>query len=307
VNAAVYHVRSSLHPLVSWRRLEAILGWGRDDLRRIANNCSSYYRPFEQRKRGGGGVRHIDIPNKLLKQLLKRINRQILQTVDLPASLMGATKGKSIRDNGALHVAQPIVVVGDIEQFFPSVRPERVFHILVEVFGCSGDIAATLTRLMTNKYRLPQGSPTSSMLASLALLPLHDSLRAMAKRKGCVASAWCDDIAVSGGLDAISVMRWLANEASHHGYRLSKSKTRIMAHWKAAQRITGTTVNSRVSRGRRELSRVRRKVLEFGKATPAARSRIASIKGDIYHTMHLNQKQGESLLRLLRKRLPGVM
>jgi len=303
-SAGKYGVRSSLYPLVSLRKVEALLGWRRLDLDRVAASVERHYHPFMLAKRGGG-ERPIDNPSRALKSLQKRINRRILQTVELPDTLMGAAKGKSIRDNGRVHVGHHMVVTGDIEEFFPSVRPERVFDILVEVYGCSTRIASLLTRLTTYQRRLPQGAPTSSTLAGLAILPLHDALRGVVERKGCEGSVWCDDVAVSGGLEALEVMRWLPGETRRHGYRLSPSKTRMMPRGNGPQRITGTIVNARVSRGRRELERIRRNIIALGRAQDVDKGVLASLKGEISHTTHLNSVQGENLLRLARKCLPA--
>src|SRR5262245_14049101 len=119
-SSSKFGVRSTLYPLVSLRKLEALLGPDRDALSRMAATVEQNYRPFVHRS-PKGGERTIDNPSEDLKLLQKRINRGILQTVELPSTLMGAARGKSIRDNGVLHVAQRMVATCDIQQFFPSV------------------------------------------------------------------------------------------------------------------------------------------------------------------------------------------
>src|SRR5438046_1585603 len=106
--------------LVSLRRLEQILGWDRESLRRFAEHAGRYYRPFDRRRqRGTGKWRHIDNPTDDLKKLQQRIERRILNHVPLPATMMGAVSGRSIRDNATRHLGQSMVVTLDLRACFP--------------------------------------------------------------------------------------------------------------------------------------------------------------------------------------------
>ena len=291
--------------LVSMRRLEQLLGCSRKDLQRIAEKAGSYYKPFDRRcERGRGKWRHIDNPTGDLKAIQRRIQRRILQTITLPETMTGGVHGRSIRDNALLHVGQPLVVTLDLRDCFPRTSDVNVFRVFRELVGCSPDIAAPLTKLTTFQHRLPQGAPTSSTLANLTLLTMHNQIAQIAASLGLQFGFYIDDIALSGehALDAIEAVVQVIQE-NGHGVRRQKL-LRMPAY--TAQKVTGVLVNRKISTGSARVRELRRKIYELSAKPGIPDHGIRRIRGQISHVKWLCPVQGISLERLANRLLPGT-
>ncbi|MEK6710804.1 MAG: reverse transcriptase family protein [Nitrospinota bacterium] len=126
---------------------------------------SSLYRTAPRMKESGG-VRWLDKPRKKLKDVQRIINDRLLQRITVHQSAKGAVRGRTLMDNVRPHVGKPMVAKFDMKDFFPSISSGRVYDFFVQI-GCSPDVARLLARLTTYKGRIPQGTPTSPMLAVL--------------------------------------------------------------------------------------------------------------------------------------------
>ena len=107
-------------PVVSIRRMSALLQRSREDLERIAGHAGRYYDPFDRQRRDGGKWRHIDNPMGELKTIQSRIYRAVLATYEFPPNVMGGLRGRSIKDNMRPHLGQPLLVTLDIKGCFPG-------------------------------------------------------------------------------------------------------------------------------------------------------------------------------------------
>src|SRR5207248_2795265 len=102
-----------------------------------------------------------------------------------------------------------------------------------------------LTRLVTINCALPEGAPTSSKLAGLALIPLYEELNELAREMALEFSMFVDDIGLSGERAELAIER-AVRVMQHHGYRVRANKIRVMRA-NAAQRVTGLSVNRKLS------------------------------------------------------------
>jgi len=280
-------------PLVSMRRLEALLGRSRMDIERIATRAGRYYKPFDQRRPGDKKWRHIDSPTEELKRLQSRISSAILEDIPLPETMVGAVKDRSIRDNARRHIGNPFVVTLDLKHCFPRTHDLSVFRVFRERVGCSPRLARILTKLTTCQHRLPQGAPTSSMLANLALLPLHDAIQDALRDRGVTCTFWVDDIALSGD-GALDVIPMVIEIIQKHGRAIRNRKLRIMpAH--RSQAVTGATVNRKVSAPREFRARVRASIRAARLADVVTREDIQRIRGQIGHIAFLAPTQAKPL------------
>lgn len=293
-------------PLRSMRKLEYLLGLPRDALRRVASSVPRSYRPFRKRKRDNPAeYRIIDNPSPQLVAVQRRILRRILETVQLPPTMNGGVRGRTLRDNASAHVGQPVVLNLDIRRCFPSTTHDRVYAFFRTTFACSREIAALLTRLTTFRGCLPQGAATSTFLANVLLLPMHTELAALCRDRRLRLSQWVDDIVISGALRRGEQERFV-EIVERHGYSVKRSKMRIQPN-SGRQEAPGCIVNRRVSRGRRNrrggILDYRREILEVASsgATPSA---VARIRGRIASVRQLNPHEADALDRLARSKLP---
>lgn len=298
--------RPNAKPVVSWRELEFRLGVDRQALTRFADEAESHYQPFEQSQ--GEKTRTIDNPTGFLKEIQRRINVELLGTVALPEHVHGGVKGKSPLTNAARHVGKRYVLRADVKNFFPSVTNVHVFA-LWRTLGYSPTLARVLTKLTTYKGHLPQGAPTSTMLANLVLLPADVKIGNTVERPGGAHTRFVDDVAVSGEHprerinDVIGALR-----AS--GFRVSHRKLNVMARGER-QELTGYTLNSKRGpskpRPKRDAIRAAIHALRHSELDPEQRERaIRSIRGRIQDVRPTNPGSARRLESYLDEVLNGI-
>jgi hypothetical protein len=97
----------------------------------------------------GGSIRLIEAPKKTLKELQRRIARDLLALVPTHPAAHGFVLGRSIKTFVTPHTGKPIVLRMDLQNFFPSIRAARVAN-LFRTFGYSDHVADYLMGLCTN-------------------------------------------------------------------------------------------------------------------------------------------------------------
>jgi len=180
-----------------------------------------------------------------------------------------------------------------------------VFGIWHGVLGHSPTVARLLTKLTTFCGHLPQGAPTSSALANLALLPAVKEVADQAGKLRLRVGQYVDDQAISGEVGDFEILTLACKAFSRLGLRISrdKKKLRIMRSG-CAQIVTGLTVNSKVGIPKKERAKIRAAVRQlelrdpqhpdFGREWLSARGRVTRLA-------RFHPRQGESLLRRLER------
>ena len=283
--------------ILSRNKLSRLLCIPRRLLEEVASSAVRHYHPYTIEK-SGGGVRIIDNPDDALKNIQHRINEVLLKTFPFPDYIHGGIKGHSPITNARPHLGRRLVVRLDLTDFFPSVTDRQVYSIWTRKVGCSPPVASLLTALTTFHHHLPQGSPTSTSLANLALLDVDAAILEMASVNGCSYSRYVDDLTISGAQarDLVKNIVFLLREA---GFRISRRKLLFMPA-SGLQEVTGLTVNSSqspsVSRLKRD--RVRAAVRQFSQGPNPARAAV-SARGRIGHFSRTNPGSARRLLEKL--------
>ena len=130
-------------------------------------------------------------------------------------------------DNVFLHLDAPVLVTVDIKSFFRKITNRQVYRVWRGILNCSPKIAALLTQLTTFERHLPQGSPTSSLLANLVLFSIDRPIREECARRGVTYSTWVDDLAFSGE-EARAVILAVVASLRHAGFSISHKKLHVM-------------------------------------------------------------------------------
>jgi RNA-directed DNA polymerase len=221
--------------LYSMPELERLLGAPRSEIFEVASLAGQFYRPFEQRKKPrpfqkaplSSKLRPIDNPIGKLKIFQRRINRRILRRVVYPTYLCAGVNGRSLLDNARIHLSSPVLATLDIRSFFPSISNIQVNRVWREILDCSLRIASVLTKLTTFERHLPQGAPTSTLLANLVLFSVDGIIRDECSLRGVRYSTWVDDLAFSGQ-HARGVIGVAVKALSDAGFSVSHNKLKIM-------------------------------------------------------------------------------
>jgi RNA-directed DNA polymerase len=217
------------------------------------------YRNFGIRKRTGG-TRIISAPPPALAVLQSKLN-YILQLVYVPGGpAHGFVQRRSIRTNADRHVGKRWVLNIDLEDFFPSIHFGRVRGALeAKPLRVEPEAAKVIAQICTNGGVLPQGAPTSPMLANIVCGKLDGDLVALARRHNLWYTRYCDDLTFSSRAQifptgiavsttasvgpAVEIGAALKAVVEGNNFKVNPEKTRLQFRTEH-QEVTGITVNS---------------------------------------------------------------
>jgi RNA-directed DNA polymerase len=238
-----------------------------------------------------GGVRLLEIPKPRLRDIQRRILREILDLVPAHAAAHGSVARRSTVTNALVHAGKSMVVRLDLADFFSSISGARVFA-LFETLGYPPKTARYLTGLATHcapralvrsvphdesaspearrgrkawalrftTRHLPQGAPTSAALANLCAYRLDLRLAGAAKASQAIYTRYVDDLFFSSQVAAPDRARRFAQMAYtiilEEGFAPNARKTQIMSHARA-QYVTGLVVNEHPNVPRRDYDRLK--------------------------------------------------
>lgn len=276
----------------------------RETLEELSLNETSLYRSWDEPKRSGG-TRPIDAPRDKLKFIQKRINDRLLQTTRLNRAAMGGVRGKHLSDNLRLHTNKPMVVNFDIEQFFLNITVEQVFRTF-RLMGIAPEVADALTRLTTYKGRIPQGAPTSTMLANLVAgyggrRCLDGRIDGLCKRHRARNGRWIDDISMSGPKYLPNLARTVETIINQSGFKPNRDKTDFASR-NAPQVVTRHRVNVRPNPPKEERRKLRAMLHKCKTVGPSAFPEKTpeelrnQLRGKINHLCSVNPELGSKFL-----------
>jgi retron-type reverse transcriptase len=288
--------------LVSVRSLARILGVPRSDLERLARDIDAHYHEWPKTDRRTGKVRAIKSPTPELKNIQRRIVKRLFRTVEFGPEVQGGIHGRSPKTNANMHLGKPWLVAVDVRKFFPSVRHKAVYRMLRDEFGFGRQVAALVMRLVTHAGQLPQGAPTSVVIANLFLrLTVDEPVTAAAKSSGLDYSRFIDDLAFSGN-DPHRIINLAARQLTTRQLAISRNEKIKIVPNSRPQEITGLLVNGRrpsISKKRRDRVRAAihqaRDIAEGDQRQRALRS----IRGRIAHVRQFNTGAATRLKRQL--------
>lgn len=237
-----------------------------DALMRPGTGSGSGYVDFEVPKRSGG-VRRISAPRQRLKEVQRALLDQVLARMTPHPAAHGFIEGRSTVSNAEPHVGATAVVRVDLEDFFPTVHYRRVKGLFL-AHGYGDEVAGVLAGLTTHRAKLPdgtvvwpgvlpQGAPTSPAIANLVCRRMDARLTALARRFSATYTRYADDLSFSFREPPERLGRffwWLNAILQQEGFAENGKKRRVMRQG-SRQRVTGLTVNQRVSIPREERRR----------------------------------------------------
>ncbi len=273
-----------LPPLTTTGELAEWLGITPDQLTRFADplglsarsdaQFGAHYRHHLQPK-SNGTLRLIEEPKPFLKRLQRDLLARMLDKVPPHPAATGFCKGRSCITGAARHAGEQMVICFDLADFFPSITSTRIYT-LFRTLGYPRHTARALSGLSTaitppvilrtrglaardhlTQRHLPQGAPTSPVLANLAAFVLDARLSGLARSLGATYTRYADDLTFSGDRHIASVLhRAVPEVVTGEGFRLNPAKTRT-AHAHQRQIVTGLVVNQRVNTPRAEFDRLK--------------------------------------------------
>lgn len=220
-------------------------------------SSSPKYRSFDIPKKSGG-VRRIKAPNSRLKQLQRSLTDELYR-VHRPhrECAHGFVRGCNIRTNAAPHVGTRYLLNLDLEDYFGSINFGRVYGLFkAPPFRYTSALAAVVANICCDANSLPQGAPTSPVIANMLSSRLDVRLSALARSHRSNYTRYADDISFSfyvprsllpRGIvhvdgEAVSLGDDLLSIIEDEGFRPNMSKVRLASR-ASHMEVTGITVN----------------------------------------------------------------
>ncbi|PQO35299.1 RNA-directed DNA polymerase [Blastopirellula marina] len=308
------------------------------DRRRMAHAQSNpklqHYRYRLLQKRPGE-YRLIEAPKPRLKAIQRRILSDILNHVPPHEAAHGFRRGRSITSFAAPHVGKQVVLKMDLQDFFPSTRAAQIQSIF-RFLGYPDTVADLLTGLCTTsapqdiwptaaprpaqptqrqmrRYaepHLPQGAPTSPVLANLCAYRMDLRFSGLASTVNASYTRYADDMAFSGNQDFARVCQRFSTQAAaiaiDEGYTVHFRKTRIMKQG-ACQRVAGMVINRRLNISRKDYDRLKAVLTNCARHGPDSQNHDAHndfrshLEGRVSFVEQINPERGRRLRALLER------
>ncbi len=228
------------------------------------------YQTFFVRKRSGG-VRRISAPASALKLIQRSLNG-VLQHVYRPRpSVHGFVQNRNILTNARQHVGRRHVLNIDLADFFESINFGRVRGMfMAKPYGLDPSVATVLAQICCHDNHLPQGAPTSPIVANMICMKMDGELQRMAKEHRVWYSRYADDLTFSTSVDPFpsalairpsdagdaTVGRLLSEVIASNGFDINLNKVRLQDR-NFRQSVTGLTVNERPNVRRKFIRAIR--------------------------------------------------
>ena len=257
----------------------------------LLSRLDKQYRPRSRKKRDGT-ERTLLVPSDALKQVQRKIYDHILSKVSLLPCVLGGVRGKSPFENAAIHTNKPVIFKMDIAQCFPSIGPRRVFTIFQSI-GFGPEAAGLLTKITTWQNQLPQGAPSSSALANLALLRVDVRITRLTEQQGFHYSRWVDDLTFSGSKRLIKFRRLFQKILEEEGFGVKQDKTQT-EYAKDRQTVTNFVVNTKVNLSRAARSAIKKEVVS---ASLSGQPLSPSTAGKMFWLRSVNPEVGGRLVK----------
>lgn len=218
------------------KHLLYILKVKKDRLDYILEHLDAFYNSFlkakinkitgkiKRKPNGEVDYRQINAPNEELKMIQKRLYNFIISRVALPSYIYGGIKGKNNIRNARFHQGNKFIFTTDLKSFYPSISNNHVFKMFLRE-GCTPSIAKILTRLTTLNHEVPQGTPTSTLIANLVFKPFGEEISEFAIKNNLKFSMFVDDITISSKNDFKEIVPEILKIIRKSGFKINHKKT----------------------------------------------------------------------------------
>ncbi len=214
------------------------------------------YSEFRLPKRAGG-YRTIKVPCRRLKAIQRRLSDALYTVHEPRASAHGFLKGRSVVTNAGRHLHKSYVFNIDLEGYFDSIHRGRVKGLFAAPpFRFPSNVATVLAQICCFDDTLPQGAPTSPIVANMVSRKLDRQLEELARTCKATYTRYADDLTFSFNCSRSRLPRAVVDTADgtvlpgrvltrlveDNGFKINYSKVRLAG---SSQRkaVTGVTVN----------------------------------------------------------------
>lgn len=236
----------------SSKYFKALIGKSLLQLEEICAKIDTYYYIKKEIKldkfgkpklKNGQPVNRILMPSKgELKTLQTILNKRVFSKIAFPTCVYGSVKGKSNITNALQHKGKVYKFLTDLRDFYPSITSKMVYDALI-VEGFSPDIARLVTKLTTYKNQLPQGTPTSPIVANIVFKKVDLAILKTLENKNITYTRYVDDLTFSSKDNFQYLHCILLKHITDFGLNINRKKTNYK---KGITDITGVQVKNNI-------------------------------------------------------------
>lgn len=204
-----------------------------------------------------GDARTIEVPTYRLKNLQGKLKDVLYEIYWGKPSVHGFVNGRSIVSNAQNHLDKQYIFNIDLQDYFGSIHFGRVRNLFMSnPLNFNREIATILAQICCFRNALPQGAPTSPIVANMITFKLDSQLQTLAKRVNATYTRYADDITFSftckrsrlpgevivlenSSVRPAAVLTRLIEE---NGFRINYEKVRLSGKHSRME-VTGLTVN----------------------------------------------------------------
>lgn len=223
-------------------------------------HVDSYYYSFEIPKKSGGS-RKIHAPQNVLKIIQKKLSTALYNYRDyickennINLNISHAfEKNKGIITNAFIHKNKRYIINIDLKDFFESFHFGRIrgFFEKNKYFQLPLEVSTIIAQLVCYNGKLPQGAPTSPIIANFICNVLDYKILQLAKKYHLDYTRYADDLTFSTNdkkfLDKYEQFYNDLNKiTSKNGFEINTKKTRIV-YYNSRQTVTGLVVNKKIN------------------------------------------------------------
>lgn len=206
-------------------------------LLKIISNKSKIVKKTKVPKKNPNEFRIINYPIGEFKIILKRLNKFLISRTKFPQAVCGGIVNKNLYDMVKIHCGREGIYQIDLKDFFQNINSDRIFTFFKNS-GCSERISQILTDLVAFDGKLPQGFPTSPIIANLIAWKMDFDLQSICKKHNLNYSRWIDDILISGRVAELNqVIYKIDKSIIKNGFYINNKKKRFIKRKKSKEII----------------------------------------------------------------------
>lgn len=339
VPALARSIGGPLPPLNTTANLAALLGLSVGELEWYADTKSwnrrapagplHHYR-YHWRARPGRAPRLLEVPEDRMRRAQRTLLDTVIALIPVHDAAHGFVPGRSAVTGAGRHTGREMVVSVDLVTFFARVTARRIYGVFRQA-GYPETVAHLMTGVCTNSVparviaamppggtaderfalrqalaasHLPQGAPSSPMLANLAVRRLDSRMTGWAHAVGATYTRYADDLAFSGDGEFArrpgAFIRGVERIVVDEGHALNARKTRV-SRMGVRQAVTGIVVNEHPNIPRSEYDQLKAILHRCAAGDPEAQNRgghpdfHAHLLGRIAWVASVNSHRGNML------------
>ena len=203
-----------------------------------------------------GSERQILVPCAQLKRIQKKLaevlNEDYLE-INSNNVAQGFIKNKGIITNARYHRNKRVIINVDISDFFGTIHFGRVkgYFENNKFYKLNNKVATMIAQLTCYQGKLPQGAPTSPVIANMIGQIIDYHILKLCKKYKLYYTRYADDMTFSTNINysLVEIEKFicdLSETLSRLGFEINTKKTRVCFN-SSKQEVTGVIVNKKLN------------------------------------------------------------